>query len=244
MKTGRTIGLVLLMVAIVTSMSFATKPSKSNIINSAHDLRAGFATYGYNAYALCNYCHIAHKVSASTYPANIGPLLWNHGLSAVTSYGVYTSDIFQSYGTDISDLGPLNTGAYVTSNLCLSCHDGTIAIASFYDYDDATTLNGKLYYDPQDSGTGILGMPSYATIRDLTNTHPVNFTYYNAAWIPQAGVLAPAALWSVDGAGVVPLENGKMQCWTCHDAHNGTDPIFAQNFPTQASGTFCTYCHL
>jgi hypothetical protein len=242
MKYARTIGLVVLMMVIVTSMSFAAgKPSKTAIIGSAHDLRAGFAQYGYNAYALCNYCHIAHKVAASTYPSNIGPLLWNHTLSSVTAYGVYTSDIFQGYGTDIADLGPLNTGAYQTSNMCLSCHDGTVAIASFYDYSDAQNLNGKTYLL---DGVQITNMPSDKTIRDLTNTHPVNFTYYNAAWIPQAGVLAPASLWSVDGAGSVPLENGKMQCWTCHDAHNGASSIFEQPFPTQASGTFCTYCHL
>lgn len=242
MKLARTIGLVVLIMAVVTTMSFAAgKPSKSAIINSPHDLRAGLAQYGYNAYALCNYCHIAHKVAASTYPANIGPLLWNHTLSSVTAYGVYTSDIFQSYGTDIADLGPLNTGAYTTSNMCLSCHDGTVAIASFYDYADSA-LNGKSYTFKD--GTSGVYMPNTAVVKDLTNTHPVNFTYYNAPWISQAGVLAPAALWSVDGAGSVPLENGKMQCWTCHDAHNGASPIFEQNFPTQASGTFCTYCHL
>jgi len=241
MKIARTIGLVMLMLAMVSSMSFAVKPSKSLIINSAHDLRAGFAQYGYNTYALCNYCHIAHKVAASTYPANIGPLLWNHTLSSVTAYGVYTSDIFQAYGTDIADLGPLNTGAYQTSNMCLSCHDGTVAIASFYDYADAQALNGKEYGS---GNTGFTFMPSDAVVKDLTNTHPVNFTYYNASWIPQAGVLAPANASSVDGAGAVPLENGKMQCWTCHDAHNGGSSIFEQNFPTQASGTFCTYCHL
>ncbi|MGA7382403.1 MAG: hypothetical protein WBX03_16255 [Terriglobales bacterium] len=242
MKYARTIGLVLLMAAIVTSMGFASpKPSKSAIINSAHDLRAGFAQYGYNSYALCNYCHIAHKVAASTYPANIGPLLWNHTLSSVTAYGVYSSDIFNSYGTDIADLGPLNTGAYTTSNMCLSCHDGTVAIASFYDYGDQG-LNGKTYLDGE--GNQITTMPTDNTLRDLTNVHPVNFTYYGASWIPQAGVLAPASLTSVDGAGAVPLENGKLQCWTCHDAHNGASSIFEQNFPTQASGTFCTYCHL
>jgi len=242
MKYARTIGLVILMMAIVTSMSFAAgKPSKSAIVGSAHDLRAGFAQYGYNAYALCNYCHIAHKVAASTYPSNIGPLLWNHTLSSVAAYGVYSSDIFNSYGTDIADLGPLNTGAYVTSNMCLSCHDGTVAIASSYDYADALALNGKEYGS---GATGFTYMPSTAVIKDLTNTHPVNFTYYNAAWIPQAGVLAPASPSSVDGAGLVPLEQGKMQCYTCHDAHNGASAIFEQPFPTQASGTFCTYCHL
>jgi hypothetical protein len=238
MKTARTIGLVILMVAMVAAMSLAQRPSKNNIVNSQHDLRAGFG--GQPAYTLCNFCHVAHKTPNNSYPSNIGPLLWNHGLSAQTSYGVYSSDIFNSYGTDIADLGPLNAGAYTTSNTCLSCHDGTVAIASFYQPTGSVT-NGQTF-----NGTEGATVNMYAdkTIKDLTNTHPVNFTYYGASWIPQAGVLAPAALWSVDGAGVVPLENGKMQCWTCHDAHNGGRGPFLQNFPKTPSGTFCTYCHL
>jgi len=242
MKIARAFGLVLLALMMLSATGFAQKSSKNNIIGSAHDLRAGFAKYGFNSYALCNYCHIAHKTADSTYPSNIGPLLWNHTLSSVTSYGVYTSDIFQSYGTDIADLGPLNTGAYVTSNLCLSCHDGTVAIASFYEA-SMTGLNGKCYTD-SNGNCLFTTMPGPYTIRDLTNTHPVNFTYYGASWINEAGVLAPASAWSVDGAGSVPLENSKMQCWTCHDAHNGKSGIFEQNFPSQNSGTFCTYCHI
>jgi len=241
MKTVRAVGLAVIFAAVLVSTGFAQKPSKLGIVNSAHDLRAGLAEYGYNSYALCNYCHIAHKTANSTYPSNIGPVLWNHTLSSKTAYGVYTSAIFQSYSTDIADLGPLNTGAYATSNLCLSCHDGTVAIASFYDASDAA-LNGDTYGNST-TGTNTVNMPGSATISDLTNTHPVNFTYYNAAWLGTSGVRAPAALWSVDGAGSVPLENGKMQCWTCHDAHNGASAIFEQNFPTQSSGTFCTYCH-
>jgi len=243
MKIARTFGLVLLALMILSPVGFAQKPSKLNILNSAHDFRAGFSSYGggHNSFAICNYCHIAHKTANTSYPSNIGPLLWNHTLSSVSSYGVYTSDIFQSYGTDISDLGPLNTGAYVTSNLCLSCHDGTISIASFYQSPQGGLSNGNCYYQ---GSTCITTMPGQYTIRDLTNAHPVNFTYYNASWIQQAGVLAPASLWSVDGSGVIPLENGKLQCWTCHDAHNGASTIFEQNFPAQSTGSFCNYCHV
>ena len=80
-------------------------------------------------------------------------------------------------------------------------------------------------------------------IKDLTNTHPINFTY-NAALASAANLLAPASPTSVDGKGEVPLYGGKMQCGTCHDPHNGASGIFERNFPSQASGSFCTYCHL
>ena len=162
-------------------------------------------------------------------------MLWNHTLSSVSTYGVYTSGTFAAYGTDISELGALNGAGYSTSNLCLSCHDGTVAVDSWY-----APVTGNTYQPlPQNT----FFMPTKSQIKDLTNTHPVNFTYYNAPWLSAAGVLAPANSSSVDGAGVIPLENGKMQCWTCHDAHNGASGIFEQNFPTQLSGSFCTYCH-
>jgi len=232
MKNARTIGLVMLIVVLATSMSFAAKPSKALIVNSLHDLRS---TLGGASFTVCNFCHVAHKTVADTYPSYIGPLLWNKTLSTATTYGVYSSGTFNSYGTDIADLGTLNGAGYTTSNLCLSCHDGTVAVDAWY-----APVTGK-NYQPLPGNTYF--MPNTFQIKDMTNTHPVNFTYYNAPWLSAAGVLAPANSSSVDGAGVIPLENGKMQCWTCHDAHNGASGIFEQNFPTQASGSFCTYCH-
>ncbi len=226
MRTGKLV-LATLALLILPTLAWA-KASKANVAKSAHDLRI---TFGTPSYSLCNYCHVAHKrASDAPYPSNIGPLLWNHTLSSKTSYGVYSSDTFNSYGTDIADLGPLNAGAYTVSNLCLSCHDGTVAIDSAY--------------VPVASTTNTTFMPKDTTIVDLTNTHPINFTY-NAALATSAHILTPANTSSVDGAGEIPLFSGKMQCVTCHDPHNacGNPGICTQTFPSQTSGTFCTYCH-
>lgn len=223
MRTAKTFGLVVLIVAITTTMGFAKAP-KSAIVNSAHDLRTSMGTA---SYSLCNFCHIPHKFASVTAPAEAGPLLWNHTLSKVTSYGVYTSDSFAGYATDITDLGTVATPT--VSNLCLSCHDGTVAVDS--------------WYSPVRSTQNTLTMPLDRTVKDLTQQHPINFTY-NAALATAAGMLTPASTTSVDGAGEIPLFNGKMQCATCHDPHNGASGILEQEFPTQTSGSFCTYCHL
>ncbi|MGE5206095.1 MAG: cytochrome c3 family protein [Chlamydiota bacterium] len=223
MRTAKALGLVVLVVALTTTMGFAKAP-KSAIVNSAHDLRA---TMGTGSYTLCNFCHIAHKFADVTAPATAGPLLWNHTLSSVTSYGVYTSDTFAGYATDITDLGTVATPT--VSNLCLSCHDGTVAVDSWYSAVRATQ--------------NAVNMPLDRTVKDLTQQHPINFTY-NAALANAAGILVPASTTSVDGAGEIPLFAGKMQCATCHDPHNGASGILTQQFPTQTSGTFCTYCHL
>lgn len=234
MKTARTIGLVLLIVALVTTLSFAKAP-KSKIVNTVHDLRS---TLGGASFTLCNFCHVAHKTAAPdiTPPASAGPYLWNHVLSSVVSYGVYTSDTFKGYNTDIKDLGTGGGGSINASNLCLSCHDGTVGIN--YWYERVTGSN----YQPLPNGNNVFVNIS-AQIKDLTQTHPVNFTY-DATLATKAGILTPASTSSVDSAGEVPLFQGKMQCATCHDPHNGDSSIFEQSFPTQASGSFCTYCHL
>ena len=95
----------MLIMVVATSMSFAARPSKNLIVNSLHDLRS---TLNGASYTVCNFCHVAHKTVADTYPSFIGPLLWNHTLSAKTTYGVYSSGTFAAYGTDIVDLGTLN----------------------------------------------------------------------------------------------------------------------------------------
>ena len=226
MRTAKNLALAVFVVVLATTMSFAKAP-KSAIVSSAHDLRTAF---GGGSYTLCNFCHIAHKFASVTAPASAGPLLWNHTMSSVTSYGVYTSDSFVGYKTDIQDLGTV--AAPTASNMCLSCHDGTVAVNSWY-----STPGGGI----TNPGTTFVGLDR--TVKDLTQQHPINFTY-NAALANAAGIKVPTSLTSVDGAGEVPLFNGKMQCATCHDPHNGASPILEQNFPTQASGTFCTYCHL
>jgi hypothetical protein len=209
--------------AVVTTMGWAKAP-KSAIVDSPHDLRATFQSA---SYTLCSFCHVAHKTGAA--PEGPGYLLWNHTLSSVTTYGVYQSDSMKA--TDLTDLG----GQLTVSNLCLSCHDGTVAVNSFYEPVGNATFDGNIPEDTTFVGNAI--------IRDLSKTHPVNFTY-NATVANAAGMLVPASSSSVDAAGEIPLFNSKMQCVTCHDPHNGESGIFEQNFPTQASGSFCTYCHL
>src|SRR5512146_1009096 len=126
MRTAKALGLVVLVVTITATTGFA-KVGKSAIVGGPHDLRT---TYGGGSYTLCSYCHIAHKFADVTAPASAGPLLWNHTMSSVSSYGVYTSDSFAGYATDITDLGTVATPT--ASNLCLSCHDGTVAVNSWY----------------------------------------------------------------------------------------------------------------
>jgi predicted CXXCH cytochrome family protein len=227
MKVIKTPILVIFALAVMTTFAWARYP-KSNILNSAHDLRS---TFGAASYAVCNFCHVAHK--SEVVPSNApGPLLWNHTMSSKASYGSYSSDSFNLLNPTISDLG----GKSTVSNLCLSCHDGTVAVNSWY-----VAILGT-NFQPLTQGTTF--MPTDTRINDMTKQHPLHFLYDTGlATAYGTGLLQPASTRSVDAAGEVPLYSGYMECATCHDPHNGKSGIFVRNFPTQASGSFCTYCH-
>lgn len=229
MKYARILGLVLLV--LTASLSFAARAPKSAVYGSAHDFKTQL---GGASYTLCNFCHVAHKFGSA--PTGPGYLLWNHTLSNVASYGVYTSDSMASQPTDLG-------GQLVVSNLCLSCHDGTVAINSWYEVQSGSNF--------QPLPTGTLFMPDDTTVRDLTKQHPVNFVYPDATTAANIGMRVAANTSSVDGGGNVPLFAGRMQCATCHDAHAGPSSgahLFFRTYPSTpeqtTTGSSCVYCHL
>jgi hypothetical protein len=236
MKSLRLLFLVALSVLVVTAAGFAARAPKSAIKGSAHDFMSGVpgVTWTAASYELCNFCHVPHKFGAS--PNGPGYLLWNHTLSSVASYGVYSSNSMVSTPTDLG-------GQMTVSNLCLSCHDGTVAINSWY------TPQQGANYQPLPTGTSF--MPDDTTVRDLSKQHPVNFIYPDATTAANIGLRPAADSHSVDGSGDVPLYSGAMQCATCHDPHAGPSSgahYFFRSFPQTAevvsTGSSCVYCHL
>ncbi len=81
---------------------------------SKHD----FTLSGWNtAGEICNVCHTPHEGDMS-----LDAPLWDHELTTVVTYGLYSS------GTLTETAGQPTSGV---SKLCLSCHDGTIAVDAF-----------------------------------------------------------------------------------------------------------------
>lgn len=250
MKTLKILAVVMLVTAVMTSVSFAAGASKNAMAGGAHDLRQWITGPAYLAghdYRLCNFCHVAHKFGTqSSLTTAPGKLLWNHSIaSTITNYNVYAgSDT--SAGTYNPIVSNFTTDANLSvSTLCLSCHDGTVALNANYEY-VSNTLTSNLYVQNLSVGTP----PSApGVLQELRTTHPVNFNYNQAATAHTvgAGILTAASNSSVDPGGSIPLYNGTMQCATCHDPHGHDAPgagILARPFPTMASQTFCTYCHL
>jgi hypothetical protein len=168
---------------------------------------------------LCVFCHTPHGTSQMA----VTPL-WNRSLSGAT-YTPYTSTSLDALGLD-------QPGG--SSKLCLSCHDGTIAIGAVNVLNGAATDQDPTTPDISVSGTAPGGtMPEAAgattgfTRRlgtDLTNDHPISFTYNDGLALSDGELMLPSLAPHIDSRipGVrpdVPLENDQLQCTTCHDPH-------------------------
>ncbi len=203
----------------------------SDVASTRHNLSAsGPGTVKASAEdEVCVFCHTPH--GATNFP---GSPLWNRTLSNQT-YTVYTSS-----SLDAEDImGQLDQPGG-SSKLCLSCHDGTLAIGT------VNVLGGQ-----QDVSIPMIGVAADGSMApgegtatgftrdlgvDLRNDHPISLTYDATLAGVDTELVDPvaAAHIGVRGPGIrpsVPLEAtgaggaAQVQCASCHDPHiRDTDP--------------------
>jgi hypothetical protein len=208
----------------------------SDVRNTLHNLSASGpgAAKATTENQVCVFCHTPHGADTTEKP------LWNRTLAAKT-YVVYTSkslDAETILNTSLAQ--PLGS-----SKLCLSCHDGVMALGSvrvLRGQQNQTIGGGTEVAMPAGSGsttgyTRLLGT-------DLTNDHPISVTF-DATLSDRDGELRRPTMST--GAGgqtlnrwgtvvgvrgkadsykpMLPLEPtgsnsaGQVQCTTCHDPH-------------------------
>jgi predicted CXXCH cytochrome family protein len=159
---------------------------------------------------VCIFCH-------STHIENAKAPLWNREEGAPV-YTLYTSSTLQS-------IPGQPDGA---SKLCLSCHDGTIALGKVRSRSkEFNMLNTNLGKIPQ-------GRPSNLG-SDLSDDHPISFETAAAV------AASPDLIHPVLGDPVQYDKDGKIQCTTCHDPHNDTYRHFLVKNNLGAS--ICKTCH-
>jgi hypothetical protein len=231
----------------------------ADIANTKHNLSASGpgTTKATSESQICVFCHTPH--AAENIP---NAPLWNRKLSGAT-YSTYNSTSIDA------NIDELSQGPGGLSRLCLSCHDGTMAIGN------VNVLNGKANQSVTMTGTGAGGtMPAGSGTTtgftrnlgvDLSNDHPISFTYDAALAARDGELRTPDG--TVVGTRVrgqvkpkLPLENGQLQCTTCHDPHlretdasKGTGKFLRLNrlqesAPTgssfsQQGDIFCLACH-
>ncbi len=191
----------------------------STIEYNKHNLSTGglhdiVAQLGHeSADEICIFCHAPHKASSRA-------PLWNHDTSTA-SYNVYNS-------THSSTLNASTGQPDGSSILCLSCHDGTVALGSIISSATDISMAG-----------GVTTMPSGNTnlSTDLRDDHPISFVYNTELQTNDGDLKNPGTL-----TGAVKLDaNNKMQCMSCHDPHNDDNPFFL-NASAEYSA-LCLYCH-
>lgn len=186
-----------------------TQLSHAQITGTAHDLSAR----GWGSTQICVFCHTPHNATTG-----LSAPLWNHAVTAST---------FQTYSNTVSPT--FNGSTTITqpggvSKLCLSCHDGTVAIDAFGSRTGTTFMAGS-----RNLGT------------DLRNDHPISFTFNAALVTADAGGLVSPASSSQVVAGI-PLFDSKLECATCHNVHSNTNTPFLRK--SNAASALCLTCHL
>ncbi|HVT88811.1 MAG TPA: hypothetical protein VHD56_08175 [Tepidisphaeraceae bacterium] len=168
--------------------------ARAGIAGSKHD----FGRFRWSQTQICLPCHAPHN--AIVRDANgqiVDAPLWNHTLSTAT-YTLY----LDANGQGVT--GQVDTN----SKLCLSCHDGTIALDSF----GGATGN-------QEMTAGVFGT-------DLSHEHPIGEA---ALWpTPNPSYLVDPSLRTAQN--IMPLRklsDGRLVvgCTSCHEPHNRANQL-------------------
>jgi len=207
--------------SVLILSSFALQAG--SITGTKHD----FSTSTWSGGQICVACHTPHNADTTV---NEAPL-WNHTVTA-TTFALYSSPTFN--GTTNQPAG--------SSKLCLSCHDGTVAIDSFGGAVGATTM----------SGASVIGAGA-----NLSDDHPISFVFDSALASADGGLHNPATTNVTIGLGgdkertgtlaQTMLIGGQVQCASCHDVHNGATVPGTGGQPllkvTKAGSALCLTCH-
>ena len=196
------------LLTIIIMLAFAGV-SFGQITGTPHD----FSADGFGTTEICIVCHTPHNALQDV-SGTIQPL-WNHDL-AVTTYALYSSTTFNASSSITQPNG--------SSKLCLSCHDGSVAIDNF---SGATGTNFV-------TGSANIGGTAFT---DLTNDHPISFTYNAALENADGGLHDPTST----AVSALLSTTGEMQCSSCHDAHSNANGSFL--VMSNAGSALCIICH-
>jgi hypothetical protein len=230
------------------------------IVNSEHDLRT-LQVAGQTNNQVCIFCHTPHKAADQN-------LIWNHSLGT-GNYSFNATGPFGTPGINKTSQGttlPASTTTFGTgpTKMCMSCHDGSVAIGSLNNIGDGAT--GSIVTSPS-TLNGQSTQVASAT-GGMAGNHPVAIPYPDRAGAVYNGITSAvtsgfggavgsggwADIGSIQTAGI-KLHGGPaagtwgMECTSCHDAHNNTVATTegeAGKYFLRVSGdnsSLCLSCH-
>ena len=221
-------------IALLVMAGAGTAQANGNgagIVNSPHDFSGD--TWNFRG-EICRVCHVPHDHNR-TEQLFMNGLLWNHQVSTAT-YTMYDS-VWSS--TLNNTQSPQPDGI---AKLCLGCHDGSVGVNQFDNNADGSRPDPLVYIQDIDAGFQI---PGGLNTGDLRGTHPLSIMYNGT----DPGLNPDTDPMGTSGTIAQVLDNGKVQCSSCHDVHDSAGEAVADthllrvlNNDTNPSG-LCLTCH-
>ncbi len=197
-------------ICLILLIGISAMVDSQSIVDTKHNLSvSGPGTIkAVSESEICLFCHTAHNSQP------MGPL-WNRN-DPGSNYTLYSSSTMQALPNQPSG----------SSILCLSCHDGTIALGSVLSRSSIITFA---------SAVNMPAGPSNLST-DLRNDHPISFTYDAALATSNGQLKNPSSL-----NPQIQLENDQLQCTSCHDPHKNLYTDFLVSSTQNSS--LCIACH-
>ena len=210
---------ILLILAVISPAG--VRETKHNFTSQTYSPNAFFR----GARQVCVFCHTAHNGNQS-----LGPL-WNHDDNPSQTYIMYSSPTLDM---DIA------TTPHNGSLICLSCHDGTIAINSLNNLPGPEAAGN--YGTPGGTALdaeGKLTSNSDAFVStDLTDDHPVGITYDSSRdldFVPKTGN-------SQSYPDKLLYQGLYVECTSCHNPHDNSYSDFL--IESNDNSNLCMRCHI
>lgn len=234
------------------ALLIAHSVSGGTILGSKHDftglnVRAGvvamptvaFSDYGNS----CIYCHIPPDRSGEDSADSGGISGWNRYTPAADIPGAYKLYDSVSLDNKVKTPSPI-------SLLCLSCHDGTMAV-------DMTVFKPNGWRNSQDAALHLRingandlwscgkchnGRIAHSIAikhldTDLTNDHPISMTYAGLNF-KDKDFRRPDGPYGFDNG--VKLYDDRVECATCHNVHNPDVTLLLRT----PANRLCETCHI
>ncbi len=256
----------LLVVGLILSFSLAVLAYNGTYIpglginGTVHDLGTSHDGLNYTAIPpdqlsdgtelnrICIFCHAPHNTyRLATASGGAGPVvpdpafdylpLWNHTLQEDIAYTMYENGTGAPLDGDKASQAILNgmtPGS--TSLLCLSCHDGSVAVNSYGN-------SAQISISGVGSTDYITEQYTIGQNKYLGNHHPIGFNYEDVQLNDTE--IRPADSVNLTATTFVQdhLYNGNMECGTCHSVHNKGNTGERLLWRSDQNSELCLTCH-
>ena len=235
-----------IIVLVLAGVLYAALPAgAAGIVNTKHDLSAtstgaiikSQSPASGGTTEICVFCHTPHTATSEA-------PLWNRA-NPIGSYTTYTSDVLSALNYPLIE-DPLSAGAagyqvHAKTRICMSCHDGTIALGSLVNLPTGNTMpismQGTVGGRMPTTAEGYLGT-------DLRDDHPVAVVH-DPSRDPELQAITGSnvRVYTLMAGQVTPTNasGGYVECTSCHDAHDNQFGNFL--IDDNAGSKICRSCH-